>query len=121
MKQFHIVRRMGPILVDLLPEIQKLANLKNFDKLPESQKFDKVAKLAVPFMHGLSKLTDEDADYVFQGLLASAEIQQAAGNWARVYLNGTLMFSDLDLPILIQVAGRAFMFNLSGFFAALPQ
>jgi hypothetical protein len=57
---------------------------------------------------------------VLFGLLASVEVQQAAGNWARVSSNSMLMIQDIELPILLQIAGRAFMFNLAGFFGALP-
>lgn len=120
-KQFHIVRRMGPILIDLLPQIQVFASTKKAENLSEREQFESIEKIARPFMLGLAKLSDEDADYVFHGLLASAEVQQGQANWARIYVNGTLMFTDLELPILIQVAARAFMYNLAGFFAALPQ
>lgn len=120
-KQFHIARRMGPILADLVPELQGLMRVKNFDKLPEDDKLERLSKLAGPFMTGISKLTDEDANYVLFGLLASIQVQQASGNWANVYANDMLMINDLELPVLLNIASRAFMFNLSGFFAGLPR
>lgn len=119
-KQFHIVRKMAPILADLLPamgDVQKV----NKSEISESEKFEELAKIAAPFMLGISKLSDEDADKVLYGLLSSVEIQQPAGNWARVSTDTMLMMQDLDLPVLLQLAGRAFMFNLAGFFGALPQ
>lgn len=119
-KQFHIVRRVGPILSDMLPH---LAQLKSFrEDLGDADKLVQMGKLASPILDGLSKLSDADADYVLHGLLAAVEVQQAAGNWARVFIPGTgMMINDLELPILMQVAGRSFVFNLAGFFAALPQ
>ncbi len=72
-------------------------------------------------MTGLSKLSDADAEFVLYGLLAAAEVQQQAGNWAQVSTGSMLMIQDLELPMLLQIAGRAFMFNLSGFFSALPR
>jgi hypothetical protein len=121
-RQFHIVRRMGPMLSSLLPELQGLARgAKNFDGLPEDEKISELSRLAPPFMQGLAKLSDEDANYVLYGLLSCVEIQQGGGNWASVYANGMLMFQDLELPLLLQLAGRAFAYNLSGFFSALPQ
>lgn len=120
-KQFHIVRRIAPILADLLPamgEVQKVAKL---DSLSESDKFEQYAKLASPLMTGLAKLSDEDSNKVLLGLLSSVEVQQPQGNWARVATDSMMMVQDLELPVLLQAAGRAFMFNLAGFFGALPQ
>lgn len=120
-KQFHIVRRVGPILADLLPGMQELQKIKNFDSMDESQKLESFAKLAGPFMAGLAKLSDEDSERVLFGLLASVEIQGPTGGWMKVATDKILLVQDLELPHLINVAGRAFMHNLSGFFAALPQ
>jgi hypothetical protein len=116
-KQFHIVRRLGPILTDLLPAMKEFSNL---DGKSEDEKLESVSRLAQPFMNGIAKLSDADAELVFQGLLASVEFQGPVGMWARLFSNQTLMAQNLELPILFQIAGRALMFNLYGFFAALP-
>ncbi len=120
-KQFHIVRRIAPILSDLVPamvDMQKV--IKNPGDLSESEKLDQFAKIASPLMAGLSKLSDEDSNRVLYGLLASVEVQGIGNSWGKVSTDSMLMMQDLDLPILLQIAGKAFMFNLSGFFAALP-
>ncbi len=119
-KQFHIVRRIGPLLSDLLPAMKGAQKLKNVEALSEDEKLDQMAKLAGPIMLGLSKLSDADADLVLFGLLSSVEMKQSQGNWAKVSTNSMLMLQDLELPVLLQIAGRAFMYNLSGFFGALP-
>lgn len=122
-KQLHIVRRVGPILSDLLPAMKGATKVKTADdieKMSETEKLEAIGQFAGPVMTGLSKLSDADADHVLLGLLASVEMQQSGGNWAKVAANGMLMVQDLELPILLQLAGRAFMFNLSGFFAVLP-
>ena len=119
-KQFHVVRRMGPILSDLLPNLKDMA-ASSKKELNEEEKLDQIAKFVSPIMNGLSKLSDEDANKVLLGLLSCVEMKQVqTGNWARVASDNNLMFSNLELPILLQAAGKAFMFNLSGFFAALP-
>lgn len=121
-KQFHITRRLAPLLGELAPVMGSIAqSAKNSDLLSETEKLEQFAKLAAPVMNGLSKLSDQDADRVLYGLLSAVEIQQAAGNWARVATDSALMMQDLELPVLLQCAGRAFMFNLSGFFQGLPQ
>jgi len=119
-KQFHIVRRIGPILSELLPAIKTLDGK---DKSKE-QNLEDIAKVMTPIMEGLSKLSDEDSERVLYGLLAAVEMQQGSGGWAKVATDGVppmLMMQDLELPILIQLAGRAFFYNLSGFFNVAPQ
>lgn len=120
-KQFHVVRRLTPILSDLLPGIGSFQKLKGYELLSEDQKLDQVAKFAGPVFTGLAKLSDTDADFVLYGLLSAVEMQQTTGNWAKVSTGSMLMIQDMDLAVLIQLAGRSFMYNLSGFFAALPQ
>lgn len=120
LKQFHIVRRVAPILADLLPAMKSVKSVSETDTLSEDQKLDKFAEIATPLMNGLSKLSDSDADLVLYGLLASVEVQQVTKNWAFVSNGSMLLIQNLELPVLLQCAGRAFMFNLSGFFAGLP-
>lgn len=119
LKQFHIVRRMAPILAELAPNLKGMAKLNTADE----DQMDAAAKFLAPIMTGISKLSDKDSEIVLFGLLESVEMKQEehGGNWARVARDGQLLFEDLDLGLLMQVAGRAFMYNLSGFFAALPQ
>ncbi len=122
-KQFHILRRISPILEELLPALGGISkSAKNIDSLNEDEKFDVIAKFVGPIMKGLSQLSDEDANLVLFGLLSAVEIQQQpAGNWTSVVVGSSLMIQNLELPALMQLASQAFMFNLSGFFSALPQ
>jgi len=119
-KQFHIVRRIGPILSELLPAMKGMSQLKNFDELPEEKKLEHIAQFATPIMVGLSRLSDADSELVLYGLLSAVEMLHPAGGWSRVSTGSMLMIQDLELPALLQIAGRAFMYNLSGFFAGLP-
>lgn len=116
-KQFHIVRRIGPLMADALPILQEVMRVK-VDQMTESQKLEHFAKILSPIMMSLSKLSDSDSDYVLYRLLESVEIHQKEFHtWARIAKDSQLMMQDLDLSILIQVAGRALAFNLSSFFS----
>lgn len=120
-KQFHIVRRVGPILADMFPAMIGQSKNKDFDGMSEDQKLDILANFITPIMQGFSKLSDDDANLVLTGLLESVEVQQSTGNWARIASNKMIMIQDFELPAMLQIAGRAFMFNLSGFFNVLPR
>lgn len=124
-RQFHVVRRIGPILSDLLPALKDGVKNPDLSNLSESEKLDGIAKFVTPIMSGLSRLSDADAELVLYSLLGSVEMQQAlSGNWMHIATKGAnpiLMVQDLELPVLLQIAGRAFVHNLAGFFSALPQ
>ena len=120
-RQFHIVRRIGPLLAELVDSLRTIGKV-DADKMSEQEKLEHFSKLAAPVMQGLAKLSDADADYVLLRLLSSVEVHQEKFNsWAKVATDQAIAMQDLDLPILLQVAGRALMYNLSGFFALLPR
>lgn len=121
MKQFHIVRRIGPILSELLPGLGGVAKQK-IESLSQDEQLALSAKVMTPLMAGLSKLSDSDADYVLFRLLNSVEFHQEQFNsWARIANDTGIMMQDLDLPILLQAAFRALMYNLQSFFATLQR
>jgi hypothetical protein len=68
-KQFHIVRRISPILAELLPAMKGMQESKDQDQM------DQIAKFLTPIMDGLSKLSDADSEIVLYGLLNAAEIK----------------------------------------------
>lgn len=129
-RQFHIVRRIAPLLTELLPHLASLKKAK--DDIDDPEKMAQLTLIATPILKGLATLSNRDSECVLYGLLSAAEMQQSSGNWAKVAIfddnadeekraPGSLMINDMDLPLLLQVAGRVFVYNLSGFFAALPQ
>lgn len=120
-KQFHIVRRLGPILGDIIPVAQKIKSTISGEQ-SEDEKFETIAQIAQPILNGLSKLSDEDANKVLLGLLSAVEVKQLpAGNWAKIAREESLMIQTIELQVLLQVAGRAFAYNLAGFFATAHQ
>jgi hypothetical protein len=118
-QQFHICRKLAPILGDLLPMAGK------FSKMTEAEIDKELADGKIeglkPILDGLAKLSEEDTNKVLLGLLSAVEMKQEHGNWAPVANPTMILFNDLELPVLLQAAGRAFMYNMSGFFSVLPQ
>lgn len=126
MRQFHIVRRLGPILGDIIPAAKKFIaggfKPEQIDTLSIEQKLDAIAPIIQPLMDGFAKLSDKDAEFVLHGLCASAEIFQPDFNtWARISTGSQFMIQTLELPEIMQVAGRVFAYNLTGFFALARQ
>lgn len=121
--QFHIVRRMGPILTEFFPIMGQIART-NPEGQSAEQNFEEIAKIASPLIEGLSKLSDKDAEFVLHRLLAVCEMDQRPQfqSWAKVaHPEQGILLQDIELPELLQLAGRAFMFNLKGFFSLVTQ
>lgn len=119
--QFHIIRRIGPLLSELMGVMAQIAK-KNVDGMSEDDKLSEFAKIANPIMAGLSKLSDTDSEYVLFRLLASVEMHQPQFNmWAKVAADTGILMQDLEIAVLMQLATKALMFNLKGFFSLLPQ
>jgi hypothetical protein len=119
--QFHIAKKLAPVLGEFFPMLGKLSGMTK-EKL-EDPKFlgEKLGDFA-PVLSAFSKLPDADADMVLIALCSSVEMHQPEFNsWARVGKGGSLMIQDLELPILLSIAGRAFAYNVSSFFALSTQ
>lgn len=105
--QFHIVRRLAPVIGEIAPSAAngKMAGL---DALP-------------PLASAIAKLSDADADYCLFGLLGVIKRKQGQGlGYGPVVAGNALMYDDIDMAAMLQLAWKALEFNLSGFFAALP-
>lgn len=101
-KQFHVSRRLVPILGNVAVAVGGEAS---FDDLVQ------------PLMHGIASMTDADCDFILEACLKVVQRQQ--GNaWSPVYAgtNQALMFDDIDMSAMLQIAGKVIQDNLSGFF-----
>lgn len=105
--QFHIIRRLAPVIGEIAPSAAsgKMAGL---DALP-------------PLANAIAKLSDDDADYCLFGLLKVIKRKQGQGlGFGPVCTGNAIMYDDIDMAAMLQLAWKALEFNLSGFFAALP-
>ena len=104
--QFHIVRRLAPVLGELAPALQ--GGKGGLDALP-------------PIATAVAKLSDADADYCIFGLLKVVSRKQPNGlGWGPVSTDNLLMYDDIGMPQMLKLAWEVLSFNMSGFFAALP-
>lgn len=104
--QFHIVRRLAPVLAELAPALQ--GGKGGLDALP-------------PIATAVAKLSDADADYCIFGLLKVVSRKQPNGlGWGPVATENLLMYDDIGMTQMLKLAWEALTFNMSGFFAALP-
>lgn len=121
-KQFHIARKLSPVLSEVIPLFQKISKIKT-EGLSEEAKFEAIVSTGgiSKIMECVANLSEEDSEKVLKGLCSAVEMQQSQGNWARVVVGNVLAFEDLGLPTLLQIAGRSFAYNMADFFRIAPQ
>lgn len=118
--QFHIVRRMAPFLGGLAPVLGKVQAIKAVGGSAKDMKQEDMLEILPKIADALANMDDETADYVIFGLLAVVTREQGQGlGWAPVAGSKSMMFSDITMPQMITLAGRALMANLGDFFAVL--
>ena len=106
--QFHIVRRLAPIIGTLAPMIGAKS---------DAGELETFAALA----SALAKLSDEESDYCVFGLLKVVQRKQVNGlGWGPVCAGTSLMYEDITMADMLHLAWHAARVNLAGFFAALP-
>lgn len=102
-EQFHVVRRLGPAIMGFL--------------VSTAAKGAGIAGAIGPIVDHLSKMSDEDSDYVLDHCLSVVQRSQPNNEWVKVKApNGALMFNDIELPQLINLTRAVLTENLRGFF-----
>jgi hypothetical protein len=109
MKQFHIARRVAPALTGLVSA---------FSGAGASQ--EDFARALGPLADAVAQMPDADAEYVLGTCLAVVSRQTDPTTWAPIWREGRLVFDDIDLGTMIQLAAKVIQDNLGNIFGALP-
>lgn len=115
-QQFHISRRIAPILPTLIPVFVRLAG----GNRVVSEDPGGLADVLQPLADGLAAMKDEDADYIMGVCLGVVQRQQS-GAWANVWSasQGVCMFQDMDLGVILPLIVRVITQNLGPFMQGL--
>lgn len=140
-KQFHVARRLAPVIFSLgksISEVKELAGLtKRAEEVAEAvaqvdvaaateAKAKEIAKdesslgslvqAFKPMADVIAKMSDEEVDYITGACLGVCERQQPGG-WAKVrHINGRMMFEDMDMPTMLQLTITVIKENIGNFF-----
>lgn len=123
MKQFHVVRRLAPLLLGLVgkdkAKMQELKGLAPEEMLKRSS--DMGPKALSSMIKEIAAMDDKSAEFIIMTCLGAVERKQGTGGWAALVAGGELMFEDVDMVGMLTLVGHVLMENLSGFFDVLPE
>ena len=106
-KQFHVARRLSPILATIVGAEGGVEALKGG-----------LAGLRVqPIAEALAQMSDADADYILHACLGIVSLRQE-GRLTPIFRAGNLMFDWITMPQMLQIAAEVIMQDLAGFMAA---
>ena len=113
-QQFHIERRILPLVLSAFPVFFG-TDTKNEDS---AVSFREMMEKSRPLADVLSKMSDEDADYVTSTCLSVIQRKQGM-EWVSLMSDGRLMFDDLDAFETVLLSFFVIRRNLANFMQKL--
>jgi hypothetical protein len=113
LNQIHVARRLTPILSEIAPLVKTVS---------KDSKGEDYLEMAAKGAAALSKLSDDEFNYILFELLSSVSRKQAGGGWAPVVSSGgkAIMFQDIDNVVsILRLMWEAVMCNFKNFTSAL--
>jgi hypothetical protein len=107
MTQFHVLRRLAPIVGPL----QTLADAADAEDAGHVTAFKE-------FAEAIGSLSDEATNYVLDKILRTVEMQQSPTVWARIKPDGVLglMFKEIDMIAMLMIASHVIRENYAAVF-----
>lgn len=109
MEQFHIVRRLGPLLANMGVTG---AQLQGFATGKFTQ--DDVMALILPAIATTAAMTNDDANYIIYRCMEAVDRKEGDA-YSPVYVGGRWMYQDIELPSVLWLAFCVLRHNLQGF------
>jgi hypothetical protein len=117
MKQFHVARRLAPLLAGMVGTFGPAPEEKPADA-PETQIPKEPMDLA-PLAAALAEMDDKTSEYIILTCLAVVK-KKDGGAWCAMVSRGRLMYDNLDLATMIELTVEVVKENLTNFFPGAP-
>ncbi|MDP3351812.1 MAG: hypothetical protein Q8S92_22735 [Hydrogenophaga sp.] len=115
MRQFHVSRKLAPIVPTLVPVFLKIARSEGLEDIASS------AVLLQPFAEAIAGMNDTDAEYVLGTCLSVVQRQTTATSWAPVWSEKAkaCMFDDVDMGVMVKLVLEVVKDSLGPFIRGL--
>lgn len=121
MRQFHLSRKLAPIIPTLIPAFLELAKTSKASGKPlSSDDISSLSGLLEPFAEGIAGMSDEHAEYILGTCMSVVKRQQGTA-WVSVWSDGqkVCMFDDIDAGTMIQIGFQVIRESLGPFISGL--
>lgn len=112
LSQLHVSRKVAPLLPPLVALWEQALKAEK----PLQESLTEVAELSVPLLDGLSKLPDEQIEYVISECMAV--VMRRDGNAAFPVWGANArapMYDDIDMAVMLQLTARVIADSLGPF------
>ncbi len=108
LKQFHISRKIAPLLPALAPVFLKLGGLGRL-----TDDLSSTVEIMTPFAEGIAGMPDDTVEYIIGACLAVIQRQQQ-GVWAPVWdaQAKSCPFEDIDMGVMMRLIVRVIQDSL---------
>lgn len=113
--QLKVSRKLLPVLAGLFSDFEKLKEAAG----KASLLLDSIETVLPKIAQVAADMSDEDVNAVLHPCLAVVS-RQTGKNWAPIFRSGELMFDDIDLMSMLQIAGRVVGDSLGNFLPVRP-
>ncbi|WP_354691097.1 phage tail assembly chaperone [Phytobacter sp. RSE-02] len=117
--QLKVCRKLLPVLSSIVPDLSALH--KAAAVAGESEKTGQSISTILPKIADVvAGMPEEDVNAILFPCLSVVTRKAITGNWTPVFSNGELMFKDIDLLTMLNIAGRVAADNLGNFLPVPP-
>lgn len=117
MDQFHVSRKLAPVLPTIVPVIQAAAK-GELDKVLAGGDSTALAVAAAPFAEALATMPDDHAECIINSCLKVTWRKQG-DVWSSLSDGKTIMYDDIDMSVMLPVMVRVLRESLAGFISGL--
>lgn len=120
--QFNISRRLTPVVVALVPLINLGATPEEISAAIGSD-LAKNARLIEPALEAISKMSDDDVQFILSKTLSKVQrgvkdpVTAVVMAWSPLWGAGGLQYDDLSMPDMIRIVWNVLSEQLGGFFS----
>lgn len=119
-EQLKVCRKLLPVLSSIVPDLAKLRETAAATAGDREKTSQVIGTILPKIADVVAGMPDEDVNAILHPCLSVVSRQSIAKNWTPVFSNGELMFDDIDLFTMLNIAGRVAADNLGNFLPAPP-
>lgn len=119
-EQLKVCRKLLPVLSSIVPDLAKLRETAAATA-GDSNKTSLVINTILPKISDVvAGMPEEDVNAILYPCLSVVSRQSITKNWTPIFSKGELMFDDIDLFTMLNIAGRVAADNLGNFLPETP-